>query len=116
MKKLIPLLAVGLVASCSILDTSFYDDNESLLAIEVRHEVYMLDCSMPYIHGIKTSVDKLYLYTESKGSKDIHELVGKMRESAAGLKEDMSLTFCSLKKTALESQGKSITDAIMGRF
>lgn len=109
------LSTVIFLSACSGLP-SFYDDNESMLAIEVRHEVYMLDCSMPYIHGIKTSVDKLYLYTESKGSKDIHELVGKMRESAAGLKEDMSPTFCSLKKKALESQSKSITAGIMRRF
>ena len=119
MKKLIPLLAVGLVASCSILDTSFYDDNESLLGVEVRHEVSMLDCSIPYVDGIKTSVDKLHLYTESKKSKDIHKMVVTMKETSdlMAIKQDsMSTSYCNIKKTILEKQSKAITTAIMGRY
>jgi len=119
MKKLIPIICIALLAtSCSLLDTSFYDDNESLLGVEVRHEVSMLDCSMPYTLGIKTSIDKLHLYTESKKSKDIYKMVLAMKETSdlMAAKDSMSKAYCNVKKAVLEKQSKAITTAIMGRF
>lgn len=117
MKLLILPIAI-LVSSCSLLDTSFYDDNESMLAVEVRHEVQNLTCDPVYSLGVAQSVDKLYLYTESKKSKDVHKLVTLMKETSDGLheKENSSKAYCNIKKQLLEKQSKDIANAIMRRY
>lgn len=117
MRALILAPALLILTSCSVLDTSFYDSNESMLAVEVRHEVENMKCGpKTYIFSVQETVNKLQLYTESKGSKDIYKLVSKMKETSDGLKEDMKPIFCSLKKKALQQQSKSIATAIMGRW
>jgi len=117
MRNLILLPLLFTLSSCSVLDTSFYDSNESMLAVEVRHEIEIMECGpKTYVFSVQESVNKLHLYSESKGSKDIYKLVSKMKETSDGLKEDMKPIFCSLKKKALQQQSKSIASAIMGRF
>ena len=117
-KSMVILATLLLCSSCSLLDTSFYDDNESMLAVEVRHSVADLDCEHIYTLGIQQSVQKLYLYTESKKSKDIQQLVSLMKETSDGLheKESMSKTYCELKKKLLEKQSSDIANAIMRRY
>lgn len=117
MKLLILPLAI-LVSSCSLLDTSFYDDNESMLAVEVRHEVQNLTCDPVYTLGVAQSIHKLYLYTESKRSKDVHKLVTLMKKTSDGLheKENPSKVYCNIKKALLEKQSKEVANAIMRRY
>ena len=109
-------LLILLLPGCSLLDTSFYDDNESMLAVEVRYEVSKLECEAPTTYRVKGSIDKLYLYTESKKSRDVHKLVTLMKETSDPLKDTMSSTYCNLKKTVLEDQSANIAKAMMGRY
>ena len=109
------LIMVLLVSGCSYLP-SFYDDNESLLAINVRYEVDRLDCNAPRVVRIKGSVDRLYFYTESKKSKDIFKLVQLMKKTTDPMPKLMSTSFCTIKKKILEKQSKDIANAIMRRY
>ena len=109
------LIMVLLLSGCSYIP-SFYDDNESLLAVHVRYEVDRLDCDAPRVGRIKGSVDKLYFYTESKKSKDVRKLVHLMKETTDPMPEVMSTYFCTIKKKILEKQSRDMANAIMRRF
>ena len=109
------LSATLLLASCSsVMNTSFYDDNESMLVTEVRFQADKLKCGESTAQALVDSIDKLHFYTESKGSKDIHALVIKMKATAVGM--DKSTPICGMKQTILKKQSKDIASAIMGRY
>lgn len=108
------------ISACSGLP-SFYDDNESLLAVQVRYSVNRLDCSQSAKEGaaeIKNSVDMLSLYSESKKSKDIGMLIGLMKETTDDIakKDSISAPYCNIKKKILEKQSSDIANAIMRRY
>lgn len=116
MKQLI-LFSIIFLSACTGLP-SFYDDNESLLSVEVRHEVEKLNCTAPNVQPLKDSVDILALYSESKKSLDVGTFIGLMKETTNGLyeKEQISETYCNLKKKVLQKQSSDIASAIMRRY
>jgi len=114
------ILGLALMTGCSTIP-SFWDDNESMLAVDVRFAVAKLDCSQPYQHQveeIKDRVDLFTYYSESRGSSDIGEIVGEMKKTVDGLYEDNSNNafFCNMKKKILVKQSADIADATMGRY
>ena len=114
------IASVLLISGCSYIP-SFWDDNESRLAVDVRFAVQKLDCSQPYQHQveeIKDRVDFFALYSESRGSDDIGEIVGLMKETTDGFYKDNSNNafFCKMKKKILVKQSNEIADAVMGRY
>jgi hypothetical protein len=111
------LSTVIFLSACSGLP-SFYDDNESLLSVQVRHQVEKLNCAAPDVQPVKDSVDMLSLYSESKRSSDIGELIVLMKETTNGLyqKEQISEPYCNLKKKVLQKQSSDIASAIMRRY
>jgi len=115
MKYLVLVAGLFLSGCSNLLDTSFYDDNESLLAVEVRYSIENLNCDFP-TEKPKFKILKLKLYSESKGSKDVSSLVGKMSKTAAGLSRTMNPTVCKIKKKLLQKQSKDIAYAIMRRY
>jgi hypothetical protein len=116
MKALI-LSTIIFLSACTGLP-SFYDDNESLLSVQVRHQVDKLNCSTPNVQPVKDSVDMLFLYSESKRSSDIGELIVLMKETTNGLyeKKQISEPYCNLKKKVLQKQSSDIASAIMRRY
>lgn len=64
--KALAFALVFLVSGCSATLPSFYDDNESLLAVEVRYQLDKLTCGKTDTQLVKDSIHKLFLYTESK--------------------------------------------------
>lgn len=118
------VLSTLMLASCASLPSiSFYDDNESMLAVEVRVSVDKLNCQAqqePQVRRIKEDVTRLQMFSESKGSSDLQEMVLPMKETVDGfykriIKED-SIAFCEIKKKLIAQQSKTIADAVMGRF
>ena len=120
MKKLIPILCIAFLVGCGNIP-SFYDDNESMLAVKVRLHVTSLDCDNlkeSDLVNLNQSVDMLSLYSDSKNSTDVGRLIDKMKETWSGLyaKKEPSPAYCNLKKRALDSQSQAIAKAIMERF
>ena len=114
------ILIVLSIAGCSYIP-SFYDDNESRLAVDVRFAVSQLDCRTEYQHQveeIKDRVDFFEMYSESRGSDDIGEIVEMMQETVDGFYKDNSNNefFCNMKKKILVKQSADIADAVMGRY
>lgn len=110
-----------LLSGCSAIP-SFWDDNESMLAVEVRYAVDRLDCTDEY-QDIQKSVisDRLRrfeLYSESRGSDDVGEMLALMRTTVDGFVKDTTNNeiYCKLKKKVLVKQSADIADAVMGRY
>ena len=123
MKIVTTILATMMLASCGIPSISFYDDNESLLAVQVRGAAESLDCAYkqePQVRQIQNRVNTLLYYSEAKKSKDLQEMILPMKETVDKfhfriLKHD-SITFCEIKKKLIVQQSKTISDAVMSRF
>ena len=124
MKITAVILASMMLASCASLPSiSFYDDNESLLAVQVRGAAESLDCSAkqePQVKGIQNRVDLLLYFSEAKHSDDVQEMVLPMKETVdsfyARIRKNDSIAFCELKKKIIIQQSKTIADAVMRRF
>ena len=117
----IVLFSLLLLGGCSAIP-SFYDDNESMLAVNVRYAAFQIACgedtATQSIEDTKRAVDIFAMYSESKKSKDVGELVAKMKETTDGLweKRPGSKAFCELKKMVLVKQSADIANAVMRRF
>jgi len=114
------VLSIVLLTGCSYIP-SFYDDNESLLSADLRYTVHKLDCSKdqaPQVSTIRNQLTRFQLYSESRGSDDIGELLDIMQETVDGLYEDESNNefFCNMKKKSMVSQSAAIAAATMGRY
>lgn len=113
-------MTVGLLTGCSGIP-SFWDDNESRLAVDVRFAVAEVDCSgnyQPQVEELKDRVDYFALYSESRGSDDVGEMIDLMQETVDGFVKDGSNNafFCKMKKKVLVKQSADIADAVMGRY
>lgn len=108
-----------LVSGCSMIP-SFWDDNEAYAVAKIRHAVDAIECSTEYKPQVKALVSDirfLQLYSSSKGSNDLLEMVDPMMETAKGLDEkEENKIFCDLKKKQLVKQSALIADATMERF
>jgi hypothetical protein len=114
MKQLVVAIVLLLSGCVSVADTSFYDDNESLLAVEVRYQADNLVCGKTNPKHLTNSIDRLFLYTESKKSLDVHKLVTKMKKTSENITKN--ITMCQIKQKLIKKQSADITNAIMRRW
>lgn len=120
------ILAVMLgiiVTGCSTLIPSRYDDNESYVVTNLYHETVRLDCNNDVTISyqswvIDNEVEWLMHYAELKKSRDIYEMLRTMRMTTQPFAErdQISPTFCELKKRLMVEQSKNIGEAIMSRM
>lgn len=118
--RILALVSILFIGGCSAIP-SFWDDNESLLAGDLRYVVHKLDCSKdqsPQVGTIKNQLTRFQLYSESRGSDDIGDLLDIMQETVDGLYEDKSNNefFCNMKKKSMVNQSAAIAAATMGRY
>ena len=114
-------LGMSILAGCMSIP-SRYDDNESSKIVDIHHNINMLDCSRDedlifHVQWIDHEIDWLISYTEFKKSRDILEMLELMKTTTEGMaqREQISETFCNLKKVVLQEQSAQIAKAIMGR-
>lgn len=120
MKTLIIGSVLLLLSGCSGIP-SFWDDNESMIAVDVRYAADRVNCDGDYVPDVlelKNRVDYFVLYTESRGSDDINEMVVLMKETVDGFYENEkpNAFYCKLKKKIVVQQSSDIADAVMGRY
>ena len=113
-------------AGCSSLenirDISFYDDNESVAAIDLLVDVKNIDCYSDnvkeQVSEVRDSLNWYMAYSEVKKSRDVSKMLKLMDGTVKGMedKEQISTTFCNLKKKVMINQSSDIARATMGRF
>ena len=117
----ISLLLAPLLLSGCITIPSFYDDNESKVAIDLRHSVEKLDCAkqqQPQVAEIRSKLTWMELYVESKGSDDIADMIAPMKDTVNDFynRGEGTEGYCKIKKRIMSTQSKIIADAVLGRF
>lgn len=119
MKVLFASVALVVLSGCASTP-SFWDDNESYAVAKIRHSVDAMNCNtnyLPQARQVQSDVRFLELYSESKGSEDLLEMVRPLKETIDGLVEkEENNVFCTLKKRQLVKQSALIAEASMERF
>lgn len=120
MIKALLLSTVLVISGCAGIP-SFYDDNESLLAMRVVFAVEMVDCNqvpMPSFKRVDLQTAQLKTYSTLKESDDVLRLVGIFEKSLNPVLERKAMTtkYCELKKETLHEQSSKMATTIMGRF
>lgn len=128
MKRLLALIFVSVLAGCANTSVipSFWDDNQSAKATDIRFAVETLDCSKPHLpqaEKIEMEILWFQLYSESKGwrQQDVLKLVTPLQETVTDFVKrsksgEGTETYCKLKKQIMQTQAKRAADAVLGRF
>ena len=111
------------LVGCQSYDISFYDDNESMLAVNMWATVDLINCenastSRPQFYTVKQNLTTFQLYTIAKGSSDITEILDLVQQTVDPvlLKDTISPAYCKAKKRSLSTQSRDIAQAVMRRF
>lgn len=130
MIKALTTVAVSLALSgCAALDIvpSFWDDNQSRAAIDIRLAVEHIDCAQPQqpqVAHLSQQIRWFQLYSESKGrlQKDVLRVMEPMNKTVAEWSQrvsagkDASTAYCEIKKKVLTAQSKLAAEAVLGRY
>jgi hypothetical protein len=105
---------------------SFWDDNQSAKATDIRFSVETLDCSKPHLpqaEKIEMEILWFQLYSESKGwrQQDVLKLVKPLQDSVTDFVKrskagEGTETYCNIKKKIMQTQSKRAAEAVLGRF
>ena len=121
MRVLLLSLVFTLGGCSTLMNTSFYDSNESKAVVDMWVSVQNLDCaseqSSQQVNGIVDSKNWLKTYSLGKGSKDVQEMIVIFEKSLDPMVgKDMSEGYCNAKKKTLLNQSEKMTRAMMRRF
>lgn len=124
MKKISIIAIVFLTTACAGLSLpSGYDPNESAGIINIVQDVKNLDCSTAEsrsesIKELQESVQWMRLYSIAKGSEDVYVSLGIIDQTVTGMavRDNVSKSYCNLKKKTLEVQATDTAEAVMKRF
>lgn len=127
--RLIALAFVLTLSGCATVQSwipSFWDDNQSAKAVDIRYSVEVLDCSKPHlpqVERIEKDILWFQLYSESKGwrQQDVLKLVKPLQETVTDFVKrskagEGTETYCNIKKKIMQTQSKRAAEAVLGRF
>ncbi len=117
------------LSGCAVIDLvpSFWDDNQSRAAIDIRLAVEHIDCSQPQqpqVAHLSHQIRWFQLYSESKGKlqKDVLQVMEPMSKTVAEWSQrvssgkDASSAYCEIKKKVLTAQSRLAAQAVLGRY
>ena len=132
MKKLLIVGMVALLQGCATFSfqdlkdqiPSFWDANQSKSVIDIRQSVEKLNCKEPHapqVKVIKDNIQWFVLYSESKGTKDVLNLIKPMESTVddfykRSLEKQGSEMYCDIKKKILITQSSTVAKTVIGRF
>jgi len=129
MKSILVSLLFVTLTGCSTMGNivpSFWDDNQSAKATDIRFSVETLDCSKPHLpqaEKIEMEILWFQLYSESKGwrQQDVLKLVKPLQDSVTDFVKrskagEGTETYCNIKKKIMQTQSKRAAEAVLGRF
>lgn len=134
MKRILIIASIALLTGCASIQStvqplvdmipSFWDDNQAKAAIDIKHKIDKLDCTGNYasqVGGINDSISWFISYSEAKKTKDVIKLVTPLKETVEDFarkaeKNDVSATYCNLKKKVMITQSTRFSQAVLRRF
>lgn len=128
MKLLLTLLFSISLAGCSTLKDilpSSWDANEASAVTDIRMAINNIDCSTPataliFTSRIEERAEWLWIYADTRKSKDVLRLIRPFNETAEGLHNSakagsMSRGFCLAKVVIMSKQADAIASALQSR-
>lgn len=124
-KKTYLLLTVLALSGCSDLRIpSRWDYNQSMSITSIQQFTRHLDCAAPLVGQVtvlQNQIEWFQIYSETKGTKDVQELMSTLSETtnelaARASKGDVSAVYCNMKKKILIEQANIVGEAIQWRF
>ena len=126
MKIIVSLLLSLVITGCAETHKfipSFWDDNQSNRAADIRLTVERIDCGSDYrptVSLLRDQVDGFILYSESKGSaqQDVIAVYKPMQQTVNDFyaRTQPSRVYCELKKKILREQSQRAAATVMGRW
>ena len=130
MRKLLLVVMTTLaLTGCASMDgviPSFWDDNQSAKAIDIRVAVSQLDCEKPQhpqAKNIQGEIQWFVYYSEAKGylQKDVLKLMQPMKDTVDDFvnrtqEKDASVTYCNIKKKLMTEQATMVSKGVLGRY
>ena len=132
MKTILALLLAVTLTGCATVETakglvpSFWDDNQSAKAVDIRFSVETLDCKKPHllqVEKIEMEILWFQLYGESKGwrQQDVLKLIKPLQDTVTDFVKrskagEGTETYCKIKKQIMQTQAKRAGEAVLGRF
>ena len=129
MKTVLALVLAVTLTGCTTMQgmvPSFWDDNQSAKAVDIRFSVETLDCKkahLPQAEKIEMEILWFQLYGESKGwrQQDVLKLVKPLQDTVTDFVKrsktgEGTETYCNIKKKIMQTQAKRASEAVLGRF
>ncbi len=129
MKTILALVLAVTLTGCTTMQgmvPSFWDDNQSAKATDIRFSVETLDCKKPHLaqaEQIEMNILWFQLYSESKGwrQQDVLKLVKPLQDTVTDFVKrsrasEGTETYCNIKKKIMQTQSKRAAEAVLGRF
>lgn len=131
MKRVIAMLIMtAALSGCATVQSwipSFWDDNQSRSAVDIRLAVERIDCGQPQapqIDHLNSQIRWFQLYSESKGSlqQDVLRIMAPMKLTVDEWSQRLasgregSTAYCEIKKKLLTTQSRMAAEAVLGRY
>jgi hypothetical protein len=130
MKIIVAVTVAVFLSGCSTAYKyipSFWDDNQSHRAIDIRQSIVQLDCSQPHrpqAQRIADNIQWFELYSESKGRSqhDVIKLIEPLKLTADDFlkrssgEQQGSKVYCELKKRVMIEQSQRMAGSVLGRW
>lgn len=125
MKKLfLSFLLVAGLSGCAMIP-SFWDDNENNVIVSIVDDIDKIDCvKKDYLgaYRAKSRTEWLNTYATLKGSKDVGRMINPLDATIGGFtdkvrkEKEVSVAYCTLKKSIMQNDSRRIAKAMLGRF
>ena len=126
MKYIIAIFAAITLSGCATISDivpSFWDNNQSKVAIDIKYNIGIIDCASDNINTkqILRDVNWFVSYSESKQTKDVIKIINPLKETLVAFDKKvetnkMTNTYCELKKKILITQSNRFAESVLGRY
>jgi hypothetical protein len=115
------ILAIIITLSgCSAIP-SFWDDNQSKVAIDIVADARQINCDIDYKPQVKqlhSNLEWFISYSKAKGTDDVLEIAEVINSTVKPFaeKEELSPAFCNIKKKIIIKQTEAMGRAVLRRY
>ena len=114
------LASIIVLSGCSAIP-SFWDDNQSKVAIDIVADARQINCEGDYkvqVKQLHRDVEWFISYSQLKGTDDVLEMAVLVNNTVKPFaeKEELSPAYCNLKKKIIIKQTEAMGRAVLRRY
>lgn len=126
MKYILTILMALSISGCATITNlipSFWDDNQSKVAVDIKYNITNINCKSDNLLTalILEDINWFISYSESKGTNDVIKIITPLKSTLVSLDEKVknntvTPTYCELKKKILITQSDKFAKVVLGRY